>query len=80
MMNGSLPSRQPVPEEGWLAATLIRPMPRGLYRVRLEDGREVTAHRAGAARMSQARLTSGTAVWVVLATQDPTRGRIMARR
>lgn len=80
MIDGSFPPLRPTPEDGWLAATIVERLPRGLYRVRLDDGREVTAHRAGAARLSQARLAPGAAVWLVLASQDPTRGRIVARR
>jgi translation initiation factor IF-1 len=69
-----------IPGENWQAGKITEVLPRGLYRVRLEDGREVTAHRAGAARLSHARLAAATPVWVVLAVNDPARGRIVARR
>jgi translation initiation factor IF-1 len=69
-----------IPGEDWQVGKITEVLPRGLYRVRLEDGCEITAHRAGAARLSHARLAPSTPIWVVLAVNDPTRGRIVARR
>lgn len=68
------------PTDDWQPATILAVLPRGLYRVRLDDGREATVHRAGALRLSRAPLRPAAPVWVVLAARDPSRGRVVARR
>jgi translation initiation factor IF-1 len=51
-------------------------LPRNLYRVRLDDGRAVTAAMSTQAKRVLVQLLSGDPVTVVLSPYDPTRGRI----
>ncbi|MDH3728936.1 MAG: translation initiation factor IF-1 [Myxococcales bacterium] len=54
-------------------------LPRALYRVRLDDGVEITASLASKARQVTVRLMPGDDVLVELSPYDPTRGRIKER-
>ena len=54
-------------------------LPRALYRVALEDGRDILAHAAGGPRRNFVRLIVGDRVSVELAPRDRTRGRIVKR-
>jgi len=54
-------------------------LPRALYRVRLDDGVEITASLASKARQVTVRLMPGDDVLVQLSPYDPTRGRIKER-
>lgn len=54
-------------------------LPRALYRVRLDDGVEITASLASKARQVTVRLIPGDDVLVELSPYDPTRGRIKKR-
>lgn len=51
-------------------------LPRGLFRVRLEDGRAITATLSTEARRVVVKLLPGDEVTVKLSPVDPTRGRI----
>ena len=50
-----------------------------LFRLRLEDGRQVTAHMGAEMRLHEVRLLQGDRVSVELSPFDPSRGRIVAR-
>lgn len=50
-----------------------------LFTVRLEDGREVTAHIGAEMRIYEVRLLEGDKVAVELSPFDPSRGRIVRR-
>jgi translation initiation factor IF-1 len=50
-----------------------------LFTVRLEDGREVTAHIGAEMRIYEVRLLEGDRVAVELSPFDPSRGRIVRR-
>ncbi len=54
-------------------------LPRALYRVRLDDGAEITASLASKARQVTVRLIPGDGVLVEVSAYDPTRGRIQER-
>ncbi len=54
-------------------------LPRALYRVRLDDGAEITAALASKARQVTVKLMPGDDVLVELSPYDPTRGRIKER-
>ena len=54
-------------------------LPRALYRVRLDDGGEITASVATKARQITVRLLPGDDVTVEISPYDPTRGRIKER-
>ena len=51
-------------------------LPRALYRVRLEDGDEITASVSAKARQVTVKLLPGDGVMVQVSPYDPTRGRI----
>ena len=54
-------------------------LPRALYRVRLDDGVEITASLSAKARQVTVKLLPGDAVMVEVSPFDPTRGRIEER-
>ena len=54
-------------------------LPRALYRVAIDGGREVTAHAAATTRRNFVRLVVGDQVLVRLAPRDVGRGRIVRR-
>ena len=59
--------------------TVLAVLPRALYRVAVEDGREVTAHAATGAGRNFVRLVVGDRVAVELSARDTGRGRIVRR-
>ena len=59
--------------------TVLAVLPRALYRVRLSDGPDVTAHVAGGAGKNFVRLVVGDRVVIALAARDTSRGRIVRR-
>lgn len=58
---------------------IVDPLPNALFRVRLDDGREVLAHVGGRLRMNIVRLLPGDRVRVELTPYDDGRGRIVAK-
>lgn len=67
--------RGPAPVEG----RVVEQLPNILFRVRLDDGREVLAHIGGRLRLNIVRLLPGDRVRVELTPYDDGRGRIVAR-
>ena len=63
-----------------LAGTVLAVLPRALYRVALEDGREITAHAASGPGRNFVRLVVGDRVDVELTAKDVTRGRVVKKR
>lgn len=61
--------------EGIIEETL----PRGLYAVRLEDGRRIRATLTTAARRVTVKLLDGDRVLLTVSEYDSSRGRITAR-
>jgi translation initiation factor IF-1 len=59
--------------------TVLAVLPRALYRVALDGGREVTAHAAAGPRRNFIRLIVGSRVRVALSPRDVGRGRIVRR-
>lgn len=59
--------------------TIEAVLPKALYRVRLDDGEEVTASVSAKARQVTVRLLPGDGVMVEVSPYDPTRGRIKER-
>ncbi len=53
--------------------------PRGLFRVRTDDGRSITASVSAQARRVTVKLIPGDRVTVELSPVDPSRGRITKR-
>jgi translation initiation factor IF-1 len=60
--------------------TVLAVLPRGLYRVRIEGGREVVAHAGTGTSRNFVRLVVGDRVVVALSARDLGRGRIVRRR
>ena len=56
--------------------TIETVLPRALYRVRLDDGEEITASVSAKARQVTVKLLPGDGVMVEISAYDPTRGRI----
>jgi len=59
-----------------LQATVLGSLPNEMFRLRLDDGREVTAHAAQNLRMSYVRLVPGDVVLIDLSPFDPNKARI----
>ena len=60
--------------------TVLAVLPRALYRVAIDGGREVTAHAAAGPGRNFVRLVAGDRVVVALSARDLGRGRIVKRR
>ena len=54
-------------------------LPSTLFRVRLDDGREMLAHLSGKMRLHYIRVLPGDKVQVELSPYDQTKGRIVRR-
>ncbi len=65
----------PVPPRT-VRGVVLEPLPNGMFRVELENGRKVLAHVADRLGTHFARLRTGDRVTVELAEQDNSRGRI----
>ncbi len=61
------------------AAVVVEVLPNELFRLRLPDGVELTAHVAGDARKALSRLLPGDQVRIEIAPLDRTKARILAR-
>ena len=62
-----------------VTGTVLAVLPKALYRVAVEDGREVTAHAAAGPGRNFVRLVVGDRVTVELSERDTGRGRITRR-
>ena len=60
-------------------ATVVEERPAAIYAVVLDGQRQVLAHLAGTVQRNFVRLVPGDRVEVVLAPDDPTRGRIVRK-
>jgi translation initiation factor IF-1 len=67
-----------MPQSVSLEGTVVKALPHGLYRVRIEAERQVTAHAPGGPGRNFIRLLVGDRVRVELSPTDLTRGRITA--
>ena len=78
--NGGKPDRDPrAPGSLPVVATVAEVLPNELFRLRLQDGTERTAHVAGDLRKGFTRLLPGDVVRIEQAPLDPTKARILAR-
>jgi translation initiation factor IF-1 len=62
-----------------VSGTVLEVLPRALYRVGIEGGREVTAHAGSGTSRNFIRLLVGDRVAVELSPRDLTRGRIVRK-
>ena len=63
-----------------MTGRVLEILPRALYRVALEDKREVIAHAASGPGRNFVRLVVGDRVTVELLARDRSRGRIVKKR
>ena len=63
-----------------VAGTVLEVLPRALYRVAVEGGREVVAHAASGTSRNFVRLLVGDTVTVELSPRDLSRGRIVKKQ
>jgi translation initiation factor IF-1 len=63
-----------------VSGRVVAVLPRALYRVALDGGREVTAHAGSDARKNFVRLLVGDRVTVELAPKDTGRGRVVEKK
>jgi translation initiation factor IF-1 len=66
------------PPRAQCRAVVLEKLPNARFRLRAEDGREVTASVAGNLRMAYVRLVAGTTVTIETSPFDPTWARITA--
>jgi len=59
-----------------VSGTVLEVLPRALYRVGIEGGREITAHAGSGTSRNFIRLLVGDRVTVELSPRDVTRGRV----
>lgn len=64
--------------ESGITGRIIEPLANAIFRVELDDGREVLAHIGGRLRLNVVRLLPGDRVQVELSPYDAGRGRIVA--
>jgi translation initiation factor IF-1 len=62
-----------------VAGKVLEVLPRALYRVAVDGGREVTAHAASGPGRNFVRLVVGDVVTVELTARDQGRGRILRK-
>jgi translation initiation factor IF-1 len=58
---------------------VIESLPSIHFRVRLDDGKEISAHLAGRLRIHRIRILPGDRVTVEISSYDETKGRIVYR-
>ena len=59
-----------------VGGVVLELLPNALFRVELDAGRRILAHATGSVRRNFVRIVEGDRVRVVLAPNDPGRGRI----
>jgi translation initiation factor IF-1 len=62
-----------------MEGTVEKALPKGLLRVRCDDGRTVIASLGGVARQVTVKIIPGDRVVLEISALDPSRGRIKAR-
>lgn len=62
-----------------LMGHVVEPLPNGQFKVKLENGEEITAHLSGKMRMNFIKILPGDRVTIVLSPYDLGKGRITYR-
>lgn len=65
--------------ENEIGGTVRETLPNAVFRVELDDGREILAHISGKMRIHHIKILLGDRVKVELSNYDQTRGRIVYR-
>lgn len=63
-----------------IEGTVVETLPKGLYRVRSDDGKVMTASLGGMTRNMTVKVIPGDRVLIEVSQFDPARGRIKTRR
>jgi len=71
--------RRPAPARPVVPGRVVEVLPRALYRVRVDGGRDLVAHALTGPGRNFVRLVVGDAVAVEVGTRDVGRGRIVRR-
>ncbi|MDP3772409.1 MAG: translation initiation factor IF-1 [bacterium] len=66
-------------EKNLIEGSVLENLPSTLFRVRLDDGREILAHLSGKMRLNYIRVLPGDRVRVEMTPYDETKGRIVHR-
>ncbi len=66
-------------ESETITGTIVEALPNALFRVALDDGRDILAHVGGRLRLVVVRLLPGDRVRLELTPLDAGRGRIVAK-
>lgn len=66
-------------ENIYMEGTVLENLPSTLFRVRLDDGREILAHLSGRMRLHLIKVLPGDRVRVEMTPYDETKGRIVHR-
>ena len=67
------------PERIYKEGVVQEALPSTLFRVRLDDGKEILAHLSGRMRLHHIRVLPGDRVRIELSPYDGTKGRIVHR-
>ena len=62
-----------------IEGSVLESLPNTLFRVTLDDGRDILAHLSGKMRMNYIKVLPGDRVRVEMSDYDDTKGRIMHR-
>lgn len=62
-----------------IEGAVLESLPNTLFRVKLDDGRDILAHLSGKMRMNYIKVLPGDRVRVEMSVYDDTKGRIMHR-
>jgi len=62
-----------------MAGEVIEALPNAMFRVKLENGHEITCHVSGKIRMHYIRILPGDKVTIEMSPYDLTKGRITYR-
>jgi translation initiation factor IF-1 len=71
--------KQPSPDRPVVPGRVVEVLPRALYRVRVDGGRDLVAHARTGPGRNFVRLVVGDPVTVEVGTRDGGRGRIVRR-
>ncbi len=73
-------SKQPMSKEKIsIEGVVLENLPGTLFKIKLEDGREILGHLSGKMRLNFIKILSGDKVRVEMSPYDDTKGRIILR-
>ena len=66
-------------DKSLIEGAVLESLPNTLFRVKLDDGRDILAHLSGKMRLNYIKVLPGDRVRVEMSAYDDTKGRIMHR-